>query len=95
MRGFQYLQGVTTLQLDRKRCIGCGACVQVCPHRLFFFGPEGLEIHGRDLCMECGACAQNCPVEAVTVRPGVGCAVAILGAWVKRIFGKKIFSDCC
>ena len=30
--------------------------------------------------MECGACARNCPVQAIRVTPGVGCAVAILGA---------------
>jgi hypothetical protein len=28
--------------------------------------------------MECGACALNCPVQAISVTPGVGCAVAVI-----------------
>jgi ferredoxin len=54
-----------------------------------------MEILNADLCMECGACALNCPVEALSVRPGVGCAVAILNAWKKRFFGRTTNSACC
>lgn len=36
-------------------------------------------------CMECGACAINCPVEAISVRPGVGCAAAIVADWFGRL----------
>ncbi len=95
MHGYRYLSGVATLQLDQDRCIGCGACVQVCPHRIFTLDAGKALIRDPDLCMECGACARNCPVAAVSVAPGVGCAVAILGAWTNRFFGRKIFSDCC
>ncbi|MDD2467115.1 MAG: mercury methylation ferredoxin HgcB [Desulfobulbus sp.] len=95
MHGYTYLRGVATLQLDPERCIGCGACVLVCPHRILTLTAAKIEMREPDLCMECGACAQNCPVGAVTVTPGVGCAVAILGAWINRFFGRKMFSDCC
>ena len=53
------------------------------------------EVNDPDLCMECGACARNCPVQALTVSPGVGCAVAILAAWVNRLLGRKVLSGCC
>jgi ferredoxin len=33
--------------------------------------------------MECGACAKNCPFAAISVRPGVGCAWAILISEIK------------
>ncbi|MGD9949652.1 MAG: mercury methylation ferredoxin HgcB [Desulfobulbus sp.] len=95
MKGYQYLRGVATLQVYQERCIGCGACVQVCPHRILTLTGGRLVVRERDLCMECGACARNCPTEAVTVTPGVGCAMAILGAWINRFFGRKMFSDCC
>lgn len=72
-----YLKNVVTLDLDPEKCIGCGLCLEVCPHGVFFLGSGKAELRERDACMECGACARNCPVEAVTVRAGVGCAYAI------------------
>ncbi len=95
MHGYRYIEGTATLQVDRQRCVGCGLCVEVCPHRLFTFTAEGLEVRDRDLCMECGACAHNCPVQAITVAPGVGCAAALLAAWVNRLLGRKVVGDCC
>ena len=95
MHGYRYIDGTATLRVDRQRCVGCGNCTLVCPHRIFSLTDKGLEIRDPDLCMECGACARNCPVQAITVSPGVGCAVAILSTWANRIVGRKIFSDCC
>jgi ferredoxin len=95
MNGYRYIDGVATLEVDRQRCVGCGNCAVVCPHRIFSLGPVGLEVGDRHLCMECGACARNCPVQAITVSPGVGCAVAILAAWVNRLSGRKVLSGCC
>lgn len=95
MHGYRYIDGVASLQVEREQCVGCGNCVQVCPHRIFSLTTEGLQIEERDLCMECGACARNCPVQAFCVTPGVGCAVAILGAWINRALDRKFFSECC
>jgi len=95
MRGYRYIDKVTTLRVDRQRCVGCGNCTVVCPHRLFSLSAGQLALSDPDLCMECGACARNCPVEAITVSPGVGCAVAILTAWVNRLLGRKVLSGCC
>ena len=95
MQGYRYIDGVASLQVQREQCVGCGNCVQVCPHRIFSLTAEGLQISERDLCMECGACARNCPVQAITVDAGVGCAAAVLSAWVNRLFGRKVLSDCC
>jgi hypothetical protein len=33
--------------------------------------------------MECGACMRNCASGAIKVRPGVGCAAAIIGGLVR------------
>jgi ferredoxin len=35
MKGFRYLKDVTTLNLDWDTCIGCGRCLEVCPHQVF------------------------------------------------------------
>lgn len=74
----RYLKNVVTLELDEKKCIGCGRCTEVCPHRVFILDARKARIHDRDRCMECGACSRNCPNEAISVKAGVGCAYAIV-----------------
>ncbi len=84
-----YLKDVVTLRLDAAKCVGCGRCVEVCPHRVFVVEAHTSRIVERDACMECGACARNCPVDALWVKNGVGCAVGLLNA----ALGRK--SACC
>jgi NAD-dependent dihydropyrimidine dehydrogenase PreA subunit len=91
VKGQTYISNVTTLQLDLDKCIGCGMCVTVCPHRVFELRDNKAAITDRDLCMECSACSANCPVEAVTVDSGVGCAAAVLSWMLKG----DLSCDCC
>jgi len=86
-----YLKDVVTLELEQKKCIGCGMCLSVCPHAVLSLTNGKIEIANRDACMECGACARNCPAEALNVRSGVGCAVAVINA----MLGRKSSSCCC
>jgi NAD-dependent dihydropyrimidine dehydrogenase PreA subunit len=73
-----YPKNGETLVLDTGSCIGCGACVDVCPHAVFRIEAGKAAIASRAACMECGACARNCPVGALSVEAGVGCAGAII-----------------
>lgn len=74
----KYLKDVVTLKHDLEKCTGCGMCLEVCPHRVFEAYEGKVRISDRDLCMECGACARNCPFDSIDVKPGVGCAAAII-----------------
>jgi len=67
-----------TLLLDEKKCIGCGKCLEVCPHDVFSMEDRRAGIINKGNCMECGACSKNCPVEAISVSAGVGCAEAVI-----------------
>ena len=82
-----YLSDVVSLKLHAEKCIGCGRCVEVCPHAVFVLENGKSRIVGRDACMECGACARNCPVDALFVRNGVGCASGMLNAALGRTNG--------
>lgn len=95
METFRYLPDVTTLKVDTEACIGCGACVQVCPHRVFTLDEKKARIGDRDGCMECGACAVNCPVHAIGLTPGVGCAAYIIQTWLRGKEAASCGDACC
>ena len=95
MKGFRYLSNVTTLELNESACIGCGKCLEVCPHQVFSLADKRVRLADRDACMECGACKRNCPVNAISVDAGVGCASGMINEWLRE---RKIGvggSGCC
>jgi NAD-dependent dihydropyrimidine dehydrogenase PreA subunit len=87
MKGFRYLEGVATLELNQAQCIGCGRCLEVCPHQVLGMDGKRARIADRDACMECGACVRNCPAGALKVDAGVGCATGLINEWLRE---KKI-----
>lgn len=91
MKDFRYIDGVSTLRLDREACVGCGMCSLVCPHGVLELSGKKAEIVDFNACMECGACAMNCPADAIDLTPGVGCATLI----IKRWFGRDKGGACC
>ncbi|HOP86551.1 MAG TPA: mercury methylation ferredoxin HgcB [Syntrophorhabdaceae bacterium] len=91
MKGLIYLKDVVTLKLDTSRCIGCGMCIEVCPHGVFEMNGRYVRIKMQDACIECGACSINCPASAITVDRGVGCAAAVINSMLNR----KDSACCC
>lgn len=79
----RYLKDAATLKLDPAKCTGCGMCRKVCPHNVLSVINKKVAITDKNACMECGACALNCPVSALSVKPGVGCAAAIITGMLK------------
>ena len=55
MPRLEYIRNVVTLQLNPQRCIGCGMCVNVCPHAVLEMIGKKAQIVNRDDCMESGA----------------------------------------
>ena len=87
-----YLTDVVTLSLNEEKCIGCGMCIDVCPHAVIGMNDSDRAwIQDRDACMECGACSRNCPTETVSVQAGVGCAAAVINS----MLGRDPSSCCC
>lgn len=78
----RYLANVTSLEFFPEKCVGCGRCIEVCPHAVFGMEGKSVSLVDRDACMECGACAQNCAFEAIKVNSGVGCAYAIINSMI-------------
>jgi len=60
--------------VDAKKCIGCGACVSVCPAQPKVFElkdtKEGSksQVTNPEACIECGACEASCPTNAIKLK---------------------------
>ena len=55
-------------KVDKKECVGCGVCVDVCPVSAISISNGKAEIDSAK-CLDCGRCAQACPRTAIS--PGV------------------------
>ncbi len=54
------------VRIEKEVCIGCGACVGVCPVAALSMDGDGKAIVDDALCIDCGACVGTCPVSAIS-----------------------------
>lgn len=80
----KYFTNIKTLEIDKSKCIGCGRCVEVCPHLVFEIVDKIAIATNLELCMECGACKLNCPANAIKVESGVGCVAAVVNGFINN-----------
>lgn len=80
MKKFNYIDKGISLNINIRKCVGCGLCSIVCPHQILEIKDKKVRIVNKSKCMECGACEANCPTDAIKVNSGVGCAIAILNS---------------
>ena len=58
---------LSKLHINKKRCKGCGYCIQACPKNALAFtgeiGDQGYDTVGvnEELCIQCGSCYKACP----------------------------------
>lgn len=54
-------------KISAKSCVGCEACIGVCPDRTLSMA-EGRAVVSGDKCMQCGHCVAVCPEGAVSLE---------------------------
>lgn len=82
-----------------EKCIGCGWCIDVCPHQIIEFTANNkVLITEEESCIECGACALQCPTDAILSHPeGCGCISSVVKKKFRRIFhlSEPKKQNCC
>lgn len=53
------------VEINRSKCIDCGACTSVCPTDALTLSEEGTLVLEEKKCVLCGNCLEACSVEAV------------------------------
>lgn len=53
------------MKVDQERCIGCGACMGICPIGAIIM-EEGKAKIDPEKCISCRSCEGVCPVEAIS-----------------------------
>ncbi|HWJ04154.1 MAG TPA: 4Fe-4S binding protein, partial [Verrucomicrobiae bacterium] len=60
------------LDIDKAKCIGCGACVAECPVDALEL-VDGIVVVNHEKCIRCGKCVRVCPTNALNLeREGEG-----------------------
>jgi len=54
--------------VDKNKCDGDGACVNVCPQAVFKIENGKSEPVNMSECINCQTCVENCPQQAITVQ---------------------------
>ncbi len=55
------------LKIDRNKCVGCKACVQVCPFGALHIDEEKKAVVDPAVCTLCGACVEVCKFDAMEI----------------------------
>ncbi len=53
-----------SIKINEEECVGCGACVEVCPAECILINKVA-EVD-EEGCLECGACVEECPNCVIT-----------------------------
>lgn len=57
---------IMPVTINKDTCIGCGACVGVCPVGALSMDDDSKSVCDEGTCIDCGACVSSCPVEAIS-----------------------------
>lgn len=56
--------------IDKSLCIGCEACVKLCPQKILYVNPETqkCEVKDESKCDRRRGCEKVCPTEAIKIK---------------------------
>lgn len=57
-----------TANINRKTCVACGACVNVCPRNSISVFRGCYSVVNMERCIGCGLCAKACPANTIALK---------------------------
>jgi len=76
-------------------CIGCGACVRVCPTGAISGSRKAQHSIDQSRCIDCGACGRVCPVEGAVLDPRLRpTKILKRSLWPKPVVIRSLCSAC-
>jgi len=57
-----------TAEVDEKKCIGCGICIELCPYNAIQKDEKGIARVTSAVCKGCGVCGGSCPERAIIMH---------------------------
>jgi len=64
-KGVEVRRLMKLIAWDEERCIHCGACIAVCPTKVFKFNPSWNLNLEEEKCIRCEICVKACPLDAL------------------------------
>jgi ferredoxin len=64
-KGIEVRKLMKLIAWDEGRCVHCGACIAVCPTRVFSFDPSWCLELDEEKCIRCEVCVKACPRSAL------------------------------
>lgn len=55
------------VQVDKEKCIDCGACYSLCPADAITFKEDASILFDEEMCISCGLCVDACPTRAIII----------------------------
>ncbi len=56
------------VEIDRKKCVGCGACIENCPQKAIIMLPGWIGQVQKGKCIGCGRCVEICHKHALLLK---------------------------
>ncbi len=54
--------------IDEEKCIGCGACVNLCPQEILYLENDKCKVSDESKCDKLAGCERVCPTNAIKIK---------------------------